>query len=216
MISLSAMSSSELRRLRDGIENETALAEFVSAATRFLLSHPLDGGANEDLVYMVGRKLTNAGVWEILRPSVFYAVWMTVGTPTINVFLQSAPEYLLSVKQHVATPRDKNGGLKGSSKRHHLSGDFIKLGRAEGLAGPHFGTISSTYRELTGPFLLHHVSAYDNSVILGDTESAAYVLVDGPHLLPEIRKGYLGEAAKLPTTSKPYKKRKPVHTGKFK
>jgi hypothetical protein len=99
MLSLSALSSTELSGLKETLKTDHAKLEFLEAVDRFLKTHPLDGGAETDTVYVVGRLLTSEDIWAEIPAVLFSAKLSHVDVASLNVFLRSAPDYLLEVKK---------------------------------------------------------------------------------------------------------------------
>lgn len=99
MLSLSAMSSTELRTLKDKLHTDVEKLEFLKAVERFLKTHPLDGGADSDTVYVVGRLLTLEGIWEIIPADMFRWHLQDTDPASLSVFLETAPEYLAQLER---------------------------------------------------------------------------------------------------------------------
>lgn len=124
MFSLSAMSSTELSSLKDNLKTERAKIEFLEAVDRFLKAHPLDGGADSDSVYVVGRLLSREKVWDEIPAHLFISHLPDIPIRSLNVFLRSAQEYLLEVKKHVYLVGDER-------PRVHAGGEMSIHSRAE-------------------------------------------------------------------------------------
>lgn len=107
MLSLSALSSTELSGLKETLKTDHAKFEFLEAVDRFLKAHPLDGGAETDTVYVVGRLLTSEDIWAEIPAVVFSVKLSHVDVASLNVFLRSAPDYLLEVKKFITQLRDE-------------------------------------------------------------------------------------------------------------
>ncbi len=99
MFSLSAMSSTELRTLKDKLHTDEQKLEFLKAVDRFLKAHPLDGGADSDTVYVVGRLLTSEGIWDVIPADMFRWHLHDIDPASLSVFLETAPEYLSQLER---------------------------------------------------------------------------------------------------------------------
>ncbi|MGV1990049.1 hypothetical protein ACQZ5N_25860 [Agrobacterium sp. 22-221-1] len=94
MISLSAMSSSEFSRLKDDLKRGAVRLQFLKAVNRFLKAHPMDGGADSDLVYMVGESLASVNVWERISPKMIAEYVSYDNSASLEVLLETVPDYL--------------------------------------------------------------------------------------------------------------------------
>lgn len=99
MLSLSVMNAGELEALKPGLENYDGQKRIALAIEQFLRSHRMDSGADEDLIFLTGRSLTKAGVWEMLPPDVLAPHVKGIDRELLRHFLSFSQDYLSRVSQ---------------------------------------------------------------------------------------------------------------------
>ncbi len=92
--SLGSLESAEIQGLRDSLSTKDGQKEFANCAQRFLKSHPLDGGAEDDFVYVTGARLAKEGVWQAVNPITFARAIPAELISGVRVLLEAGPEGL--------------------------------------------------------------------------------------------------------------------------
>ena len=100
MKSLSAMSSTEFNKLREKLGDEAQIKDFVNAVAQLIDSHPHDGGADSDHVYMIGRRLQALHVFDIVPAKLLAAGLIHSDVEQIKNFLACNEKYLDKVLSH--------------------------------------------------------------------------------------------------------------------
>lgn len=121
MLSLSVMNATELEALKPSLGDANGKQRVAVAIEQFLRSHRMDGGADEDLIFLTGRALTKAGIWELLPPKFLAARVKGVDPEMLRHFLSLAPDYLSRVSQLLeAGNRElKKQQLRYKKRVHH-------------------------------------------------------------------------------------------------
>ncbi len=97
MFALGALTPSDLAELRDALGSPDVQNDVVKAVRSFLTAHPIDGGADDDQVFMVGRRLANAGMWDQISATKLAAGLRQVSISSIKLFLETVPQYQAAV-----------------------------------------------------------------------------------------------------------------------
>jgi len=100
MKSLSAMSSTEFNKLIEKLGDEAQIKNFVNAVARLIDSHPHDGGADSDHVYMIGRRLHALHVFDIVPAKILAAGLIHSDVEQVKNFLACNEKYLEKVLSH--------------------------------------------------------------------------------------------------------------------
>jgi hypothetical protein len=92
MLSLSNIRTSQIETLKDQLTAGDGVKEFVDACYRFLNGVTDDQGADSDLVYMTGKRLSSHDVWSKVPAPALGMALRGIPRATIDVFLEHALE----------------------------------------------------------------------------------------------------------------------------
>lgn len=92
------MNAAELEALKPSLGDANGKQRVALAIEQFLRSHRMDGGADEDLIFLTGRALTKAGIWELLPPKFLAARVRGIDPEMLRHFLSLSPDYLARVR----------------------------------------------------------------------------------------------------------------------
>lgn len=133
MISLGNLRTSQIESMAVRLSQGVDVEEFLLAAKRFLSTLPLDGGADDDLIFMTGKRLTSHGIWNYVPALSLRDALQGAFPEAVNLFLEKAP---LDYRQNVLGTNGEAENFKPPPK----SGKKRQTGNEgkKALANPRF------------------------------------------------------------------------------
>lgn len=100
---LEALRPSQFRALANELADGQKQKWFLKSVGEFLASVKLDGGAENDLVFVTSCKLSSARVWDVLAPRAAAEVLYNAPREAATIFLEGMPEnYSIAVAAQIS------------------------------------------------------------------------------------------------------------------
>lgn len=92
MVDIANMRPSVLRKLHDNLADPDYAEDILASLARYLASAVPDGGVDADRLYVVGVQLSNAKVWDYLKPEDVMRRAGHISSETLLTFTAGMPD----------------------------------------------------------------------------------------------------------------------------
>ena len=106
MVDIANMRPSALRRLNEELTHPAYAQDFLDSLASYLASAAPDGGVDSDRLYVIGLSLSNADVWERIRPVDVLERAGEIASETLLAFTAGMPDAI--ARQFLETQLRKN------------------------------------------------------------------------------------------------------------
>lgn len=124
MISLSNMRTSQIEELATRLSKGEGREEFLLAVSRFLTALTPDGGADEDLIFVTGKRLSSHHIWDYVPATKLGMALRGVPDKAAALFLERAQDnYRRDVLAATVVPQGKDShAAKQRAARNVVNG----------------------------------------------------------------------------------------------
>lgn len=119
MIAFEHLEPEDLAEIKGSLAAPEGVKTFLKSVKSFLRKTPVDGGADSDLIYLVGKRLARYGIWDEVPQRLVAATLQDVPKAAVDLLLESAhPAFRQNVQPAEHAPkRHRHGRVFAQSER---------------------------------------------------------------------------------------------------